>query len=160
LKGLISILMLVALCLVLPACGGPVASPTQPPAQDAASLTRQQAQDAVWQALAPNTSSGDRANWQVVEVRQVKGRDVAEEFAGEPSLGCWKGPTPTPNGEIQPGGDYWYVEMSPKPATPLPGATISPTAPPFIPEPFLRQALFLIDLEGNVVARKLLCVIY
>jgi hypothetical protein len=134
--------------VILAACGG------------SASLTEQQAVDAAWDVLAPNTSSGDRANWQVVDVRQVKGRDVADEFAGEPSLGCWKGPTPMPNGAIQPNGDYWYVEMSPKPATPLPRPTISPTAPPSIPEPFLRQALFLLDTGGKVVARKLYCVIY
>ena len=65
-----------------------------------------------------------------------------------------------PNGEIKPEGDYWFVGMSPKSATPLPRPTLSPTAPPFIPEPFLRQALFLIDMDGNVVARKLFCVIY
>jgi hypothetical protein len=113
-----------------------------------------------WDALAPNTSSGDRANWEVAVVERVKGRDVADEFEGAPSPGCWKGPTPVPNGQVGTGTDYWYVEMQPRPATPLPRATISPTAPPFIPEPFLRRALFLIDLQGNVVARKLFCVIY
>lgn len=116
--------------------------------------------DIAWNALAPNTSSGDRANWEVTIVEPVKGRDVADEFAGEAWLGCWKGPTPVPNGEVKAESDYWYVELRPKAATPLPTATLSPTAPPFIPEPFLRQALFLIDLQGNVVARKLYCVIY
>ncbi len=116
--------------------------------------------DVAWDALAPNTSSGDRTNWEVIVVEPVKGRDVADEFAGEASLGCWKGPTPVPNGAIRAATDYWYVEIKPKPATPLPEPTLSPTAPPSIPEPFLRQALFLIDLDGNVVARKLYCVIY
>jgi hypothetical protein len=142
---------LVFLALVLAAC----CTGLPEPAIDGTTVP-----DIAWDALAPNTSSGDRANWQVVDVRQVKGRDVADEFAGKPSSGCWKGPTPMPNGKIQADSDYWCVEMSPKPATPLPGPTISPTAPPSIPEPFLRQALFLLDAEGNVVARKLYCVIY
>jgi hypothetical protein len=116
--------------------------------------------DIAWDALAPNTSSGDRANWEVVASRQVKGRDVADEFKGDPSPGCWMGPTPVPNAEIQPGTDYWYVEMRPKPATPRPEPTLSPTAPPFVPEPFLYRALLLLDAEGRVVARKLFCVIY
>jgi hypothetical protein len=137
----------VVLVLVLGACAG-------------GTLTKQQTQDAAWQALAPNTSSGDRANWQVIQARQVKGQDVAQEFAGEPSLGCWMGPTPVPNGQIQPGADYWYVEMQPQPVTPLPGPTVSPTAPPFVPEPFLYQAFFLLDVDGRIVARKLYCVIY
>lgn len=140
-------LALIWLAVTLVTCGGGL-------------LTGQQAVNVAWEALAPNTSSGDRANWQVVEVRQVKGRDVARQFAGEPAPGCWQGSTPRPNGAIIAGADYWYVEWVPKPATPLPTATISPTAPPFIPEPFLRQALFLIDLEGKVVARKLSCPIY
>jgi hypothetical protein len=139
----------VVVVLVLGACGGP-----------SFSITQQEARDAAWQALAPNTSSGDRANWQVIQVRQVKGREVMEEFAREPSLGCWKGPTPMPNAEIRPGNDYWYVEMSPVPTTPLAGPTLSPTAPPFVPEPFLRQALFLLDAGGQVVARKLYCIVY
>jgi hypothetical protein len=116
--------------------------------------------DITWDALAPNTSSSDRANWEVTAAEVVKGRDVADEFEGEAWLGCWKGPTPVPNGEIKAGTDYWYVEMQPKPATPLPGSNLSPTAPPSIPEPFLRQALFLLDFDGKVVARKLFCVIY
>jgi hypothetical protein len=138
---------LAILALALVACGAP-------------KLTEQQAVDTAWQALAPNTSSGERVNWQVVAVEQVKGQDVAEKFAGEPSLGCWRGPTPVPNGEIRSAADYWYVELMPQPATPLPAATISPTAPPLIPEPFLRQALFLVDSDGQVIARKLYCVIY
>jgi hypothetical protein len=139
--------MAMVLVLALAACGGQA-------------LGRQQAQDAGWRALEPNTSSHDRANWQVVEVRQVRGQEVAYEFAGEPVSGCWSGPTPVPNGEIQPGDDYWYVAMSPRAATPLPAPTLSPTAPPFVPEPFMYKALFLLDGDGQVVARKLYCVIY
>jgi hypothetical protein len=93
-------------------------------------------------------------------VEHVQGRDVADQFAGEPAPGCWKGPAPVPNGEIQPAASYWNVEMSPLPATPLAGPTLSPTAPPTIPEPFLRRALFLLDADGSVVARKLYCVVY
>ena len=123
-------------------------------------IDRETAQEIAWHALAPNTSSGDRANWQLIAIKQVQGREVTDEFEGEPSPGCWQGPTPMPNGEIDAGAGYWYVEMRPEPATPLPTVTLSPTAPPLIPEPFVRQALFLIDSEGNIVARKLFCVIY
>ncbi len=152
------VLALMFLAVLAVACGP--GTPAQQQVQDITALTEQQVADIAWQALAPNTASGDRANWQAVEARQVKGRDVAEKFAGEAWLGCWKGPTPVPNGEIRSGADYWYVELMPQPATPLPAATISPTAPPLIPEPFLRQAFFLLDSEGQVVARKLYCVIY
>lgn len=144
-------LVLAIVAVLVTACGD---SPSE------STLDEQAVQDLVWGALAPNTSSGDRANWQATVVEQVKGRDVADEFKGEAWLGCWKGPTPAPNSAVQAGADYWYVEMRPKAATPLPEPTISPTAPPFVPEPFLRQALFLIDQDGTVVARKLFCVIY
>jgi hypothetical protein len=44
------------------------------------------------------------------------------------------------------------------------GATdghISPTAPLVVPEPFMYQAMFLMDAaDDQVVARKLYCVIY
>jgi len=141
--------LIVTLALILTAC-----------ADQTASLSRQQAADKAWQALEPNTSSHDRSNWELGEVRQVPGREVTEQFAGEPAPGCL-GPKPPANGEIGLSDTYWYVQMKPRPATPLPAAEISPTAPPAIPEPFTRQALFLVDsADGSIVARKLLCVIY
>lgn len=142
--------LLVFLALALAACGG-----------SAVAVDKETVLDRAWEALEPNTSSGNRAHWQVVDARQVQGRDVAERFAGEVAPGCWMGPTPQPNGAIRAGADYWYVEMVPRPATALPGGEVSPTAPPRIPEPFLRHAFFLLDVaDGRVVARKLSCVIY
>ena len=124
-------------------------------------LSEQQVRDAVWEALEPNTSSHNRANWEVAEVRQVVGREVAEQFEGKPAPGC-PGPTPPTNGAISPSSAYWYVHIKRLPATPLPQkGTISPTAPPAVPEPFMYQALFLLNVtDGQVVARKLYCVIY
>jgi len=118
--------------------------------------------DAVWTALEPNTASHDRGNWDVVEIYQIKGRQVDNRFEGEPAPGCWSGPQPPENGDVKPGRTYWLVQMIPKPAAPVPGqGTPSPTAPPNIPEPFLRAAHFLVDSQsGNIAARKLLCIIY
>ena len=118
--------------------------------------------DFVWDALEPNTSSHDRTNWDVVEVSQVMGEQVVERFEGEAAPGCWAGPEPPENDDIKSGQTYWYVQMKPKPATPVPQqGTPSPTAPPIIPEPFLRDAYFLVDSQsGAIVARRLICVIY
>jgi hypothetical protein len=127
----------------------------------AAGLTEQQALDAAWTALDPNTSSHDRANWQVVTVEQVAGRDVSAEFEGRVAPGC-PGPEPPANAAIDGSTTYWYVLMKPAPATakPVPTEQYSPTAPPFVPEAFTKEARFLIGLGGNVVARRLLCIIY
>jgi hypothetical protein len=125
-------------------------------------VDEQQVLETAWQALEPNTSSHNPANWDVVEVRQVSGQEIAEFFEGEPRSGCWMGPEPPSNGEISASGSYWYIHMQPRPATPDPQKSApSPTAPPAIPEPFLRQAFLLIDgRDGQVIARKLFCVIY
>lgn len=128
------------------------------------SPSKQQAVDIVWQALEPNTSSHDRAAWELVDVRLVKGHEVQDLFEGEPVPGnCAPGPSPQSNSKIFPSGSFWYVLMKPLNTTPRLGPTqyFSPTAPPNIPEPFLYQAHFLIDfLSGKVIARKLYCVIY
>jgi hypothetical protein len=143
-------LVIVVLALALAACSGQ----TEP-------LSEQQVRDAAWEALEPNTSSHNRANWEVAEVRHMVGREVVEQFEGKPPSGC-PGPTPLANGTISPSGAYWYVHLKRRPATPWPReGTISPTAPPAVPEPFMYQAMFLIDpAGGQVVARKLYCVIY
>ena len=143
-------LVIVVLALALAACSGPTGL-----------LSEQQVLDATWEALEPNTSSHNLANWEFAEVRQVVGREVVEQFEGEPAPGC-PGPTPPANGAISPSGGYWYVHLKRRPATPWPReGTISPTAPPAVPEPFMYQAMFLIDpADGQVVARKLYCVIY
>lgn len=119
--------------------------------------------DIVWEALEPNTSSQDLANWNAVDIREVKGSEVIEQFEGEPAPGCWKGPPPPENGTIDPEKTYWYVHMLPKPATPIPPGEgeYSPTAPPKVPEPFIHSSAFLLDIDSfEIVARKLSCVIY
>jgi hypothetical protein len=166
--AVIVVLMPLALVMLLAACGrlaGPVTSVSPAsPASPAASpdLDRESALDAAWRSLEPNTYSGDRANWEVVEVRQVTGEEVAEQFEGQVAPGCWQGPTPVPNELVRPTHPYWCVEYRPRPATPVPlQRTISPTEPPAVPEPFMYRALFLVDADtGRVVARKLFCVIY
>lgn len=117
--------------------------------------------DLAWQALEPNTHSHDRTNWEVADIRQTKGGEVAAEFEGEPAPGCL-GPEPPPNSDIEASRTYGYVHFTRRPATPPPEEpTLSPTAPPNVPEPFMVQAFFLIDItERQVVARKLYCVIY
>jgi len=139
------------------ACSAPATSPAASPGPD-----RESVLDAAWRSLELNTSSGDRANWEVVEVRQVTGDGFVEKFAGEPAPGCWKGPTPVPNEMIDPTQTYWTIQFRPCLAAPVPQErTISPTEPPAVPEPFMAQALFLVDADtGRVVARKLSCVIY
>jgi hypothetical protein len=133
-------------------------------ATGAAPLSEQQVTDLVWEALEPNTSSRDRAAWEVVGVEIVSARDVQDLFEGEPVPGrCAPGPTPPDNARIGRGGSYWYVQMKPRPATPRPVPTelFSPTAAPLVPEPYVYQAHFLVDADtGKVVARKLYCVIY
>jgi hypothetical protein len=143
-------LAIVLLAFALAACSGQAVLPTEG-----------QVLDVAWQALEPNTSSHSRANWQVAEVRQVAGREVAEQFEGEPAPAC-PGPKPPANGAVRRSGIYWYVELKPRLVTPVPQeGTVSPTAPPAIPESFTRRALFLVDAAGGrVVARKLYCVIY
>ena len=125
-------------------------------------LSRDQAADAAWEAFEANTSSRDRGNWEVVEVREVAGREVAEEFEGKVAPGCYVGPTPPANTKITPSGQYWYVHMKARPATPLPSkGTVPPTAPPRIPEASVREGQFLLDrTSGQVVARRIHCVIY
>lgn len=158
------------LVLVLTACGTPEPTPGVQQGQDLAvtdrgtpepTLDEQQVRDLAWQALEPNTSSHDRANWEATEVRQVSGQEVAEMLAGETGWAC-PGPTPPANREIAPSGRYWLVEMKKRPATPIPRrqGESSPTAPPLVPEPFIYQALFLVDTNGQVVARQLVCVVY
>jgi hypothetical protein len=127
-------------------------------------LSEQQVVEFVWQALEPNTSSHNLSAWEIVGVQAVTGREVQDLFAGEPVPGgCAPGPTPPNNARIALDGSYWYVQMQPRSATPRPQPTeqFSPTAPPAVPEPFVYQAHFLVDAStGQIVARKLYCVIY
>lgn len=163
----VGLLAVVALALCACAAGTPDVTPapgsdTEEGTGEAASvLSQEQVRDLAWQALNPNTSSHDPANWEVIELRQVKGREMAGEFEGQPAYGC-PGPTPSPNALFAASKTYWFVQFQKRPATPPAGATpLSPTAPPNVPEPFIYQAFFLVDPgSGEVVARRLLCVIY
>lgn len=124
----------------------------------------QQVIDTVWQALEPNTSSHDRAAWEVDDVRLVTGQEVQFLFEGKTG-GGWScpGPRPPDDETIVPDGSYWFVQMSPGPAAaePWPTEQYSPTAPSLIPEPFVKEARFLVDAStGQVVARKLSCIIH
>lgn len=144
--------LLVFLILAFPACSG---NPTP--------LPEAQLLDGVWQALEPYTTSHDRANWEVIESRSVFGREVSERFQEDgPDLYCLGlGPTPPPNQRFSPDATYWYVLMQRRPATPLPGLRLSPTAPPSIPEPHLYQGYFLVDpTTGEIVGRMFTCTVY
>jgi hypothetical protein len=149
----IGISSLVCLALALTACSV-AATP----------LARPQVIDIVWQALESNTSSHDLSQWQVVEARSVAGREVVKRFAGDPVPGrCAPGPTPPNNSAIVLDASYWYVQLKPRYATPLPQlpGRVSATAPPRVPEPVLHEAHFLVDpVTGLIVARKLFCIIY
>ena len=154
---------LAAIALTLCACvgGTPDATPGNGEGAAAGALSREQARDFAWQALEPNTSSHDPANWEVIDLRPVEGREIAEEFQGRLAYGC-PGPTPSPNASLAATKVYWLVQFQKRPATPPAGATpLSPTAPPNVPEPFIYQAFFLLEPDtGRVVARRLFCVIY
>ena len=150
--------ILISIILILLAgCQPAPSSPSSVP------LGKGQVIDIVWQAFDPNTSSHDRTAWEF-EVRSVTGQEVQDLFTGRPIPGgCVPGPTPPDNVSIVPDGPYWVVEIQRRPVTPqpLPTEYYSPTAPPNIPEPFVYQARFLVDaITGQVVARKISCVIY
>ena len=127
-------------------------------------LSEQEVVDIVWHALEPNTTSHNQAAWEIVGVQGVTGREVQDLFEGEPVPGrCVPGPVPPDNATVALDGSYWYVQMRPRSATPRPQPTeqFSPTAPPSVPEPFVSQAHFLVDAStGQIVARKIYCVIY
>ena len=131
-------------------------------AEEEPSLSQSQVIDIVWDALEPNTSSHNRSNWQAKEVELVIGEDVVKRFGEEPTTGCWFGPKPPENKEINTSKQYWYVLIIPYSATPEPFyGTPSPTAPPLIPEPFLKYAHFLVDVSsGEVISRRLICIVY
>jgi hypothetical protein len=89
------------------------------PAVDQKALTQEQVVDTAWQALEPNTSSHDQANWQTHTVELVEGQQVADRFEGESAPGCM-GPKPPPNQQVSPSATYWHVVMRPVPVTPQP----------------------------------------
>lgn len=129
---------------------------------DSPAISESQVIEIVWNALEPNTSSHNSSNWQVAKRQLITGESVIDRFEGGPVSGCWFGPKPDENKDIKVKKLHGYVLMIPTPATPASKNTpASPTAPPLIPEPFLREAHFLVDPDnGEIVARKLICVVY
>ena len=125
-------------------------------------VSRAEAEAIAWQALEPYTSSHQAANWKVSQSRQVKGDELPEIFQKERVETCFNrnaAPPPPPE-EFQPAGRYWLVVYEPLPATPK-STALSPTDPPHIPEPFVRQATLLIELQdGELAGFRLGCVIY
>jgi hypothetical protein len=154
-----SLLLCAALVALLLAACGAAPEPSATPEPGPPGLDPDSASSIAWGALEPNTRSHDRANWTLVEIQTVSGRSVAEEFEGWTYHGACGGPEPPPNGKIDPEQTYWFVEYRPAPATPS-GPSMSPTAPPLVPEPFMHRALFLIDGSGQVMARMLACIVY
>jgi hypothetical protein len=156
-----SIFMVLVITILVGCQPAPSSTPALP---SSLPLSKQQIIAIAWQALKPNTSSHDQSAWETTGVITVTGREVQDLFEGQPIPGgCAPGPTPPDNAKIALDGAYWYVEMQPRPATPQPVSTeqFSPTAPPNVPEPFVHQARFLVDaITGQVVARKVFCVIY
>ena len=139
-------------CLILALAACSVTAPA---------LTETQAAAIAWQALDGRTASHNRSNWEVLELRRVTGKEIAAIFEGKPDAGCALGPSAPANATIASQDRYWYVYLAPRTATPQAATPLSPTAPPSIPEPFIYQAHFLINqTTGEVVARKLYCVIY
>lgn len=127
--------------------------------QGGKSISQAQAVEAAWADLEPLSNSHNRANWQVIEARQVKGSTVADTFkSGSP--GC---PVKVPaNQPIEAGTAYWYLRWKPALATAAPTPKgWSPTAPPLRPEPFIYEAHLLVNAaSGRVIARSLKCVVY
>jgi len=124
-------------------------------------MGQDQAVDIAWDALQPNTTSGKPDNWEVKEARRVTGREVVGEFTDARFINC-PGPLPPENKAIKASSEYWYIKVSPSPATAEPqGEEIYTTNPPLIPEPFISEVLMLIDVfSGQVVARKFTCLAY
>ncbi len=146
-------LTLLILLLLLPAC----TAPATPSAES-------QIVESAWQDFIPFTSSRNRANWDVKEVRQVKGSDVAKRYGDRNPFACIGGKRdgkPPDNEPVDANETYWQAILSPKPATAIPRTRLSPTEPPAIPEPHLRDAYYLFHPRDlRIVARAFTCVIY
>ena len=125
------------------------------------SITQGEAENIAWETLQPYTSSQMRTNWAIRDTQIVKGDALPDAFQKERIDTCFQfSNEPPPPENIRPSVKYWLVEFAPLPAT-AQGTPLSPTDPPHIPEPFLRQALILIDATtGQVDAVRLSCVIY
>jgi hypothetical protein len=156
-------LQILIIILLVVGTGCQTAASSTPALPSPIQLSEDQVLEIVWGALEPNTSSHDQAAWETISVQTVTGREVQDLFEGEPVPCGWvPGPTPPANATIALDGAYWVVLMRRRYATPPPyPAPLSPTAPPNIPEPYVYEAHFLVDLStGQIVARKLSCVIY
>ena len=120
-----------------------------------------QAVDFCWEALMPNTTSGDRDNWEVKESRRVIGREVVGEFADARFINC-PGPLPPENKAIKASSEYWYIKVAPLLAEfTMQAEAISPSTPPPNPQPQISEVIFLVDIfNGQVVARKFNCYLH
>lgn len=121
-------------------------------------LSQQQALDIAWQALQPNTTSTNRGDWDIIEVKRVTGGEVVQEFALSRSNNC-PGPIPPDNQAIKITSEYWYVKTFPHAlvAAARKGTTATNDQAPRS-TPAVHEATFLIDIfNGQVVARKLTC---
>jgi hypothetical protein len=121
-----------------------------------------EAEALAWQALQPYTHSRDRANWAIQQTQIIQGDTLPAPLQKERDETCFRtySTQPPPPENIQPSFKYWLVIFVPLPAT----AQVTPlsvTAPPRIPEPFVRQAYILIEANtGKLGAFRLSCVIY
>jgi len=124
-------------------------------------LGQDQAVDIAWDALKPNSSSGKSDNWEVVEARRAAGREVVGEFMEARFINC-PGPLPPENKAIKASSQYWYIKIMPTPVTSSTQEEAQSTTNPLqIPEPYIKEVIFLIDMfDGQVVARKFTCRTY
>jgi hypothetical protein len=125
-------------------------------------VSQGEAERIAWEILKPFTDSQDRSNWAVQDTQIIKGDALPEAFQNEREETCfqWYSADPPPPENIRPTATYWLVEFAPLPAT-AQGTPLSSTAPPRIPEPFVRQAFLLIDsTTGQVDGFRLRCIIY
>jgi hypothetical protein len=79
--GVVSLVIVHAATGLVAACTSP-ASPSAPAASPG--LDIESVLDAAWRSLEPNTSSGDRVNWEAVAVRQVTGGEEIRAWGDRP----------------------------------------------------------------------------
>ena len=121
-------------------------------------MGQQQALEIAWKALDPNTVSHDNESWEISEARKVVGGEVVKEFALPTRENC-PGPRLPDNQPIKVSSEYWYIKVLPHPKVFRPQKdTAAANSLPVVPEPNIKEAIFLIDMySGEVVARKLTC---
>lgn len=120
-------------------------------------VTQEQLLNIIWADLRPTTSSQDRGNWDNTQISLVTGREVVSEFSVVPVSRC-PGPALPENRPIRATSQYWFVKVAPKTIGPEYTPAVPTTDEPFIPEPLIQQASYLVDsITGEIVARRLFC---